>query len=62
MEYSFLKHKGMIYRIEKQPFETHEQLMDRTWYIAKHINLTDYKKTILDSLLWMYQKYFKVKY
>ena len=59
MEYSFLRHKGMIFRIEKQPFETHEQLMDRTWYIAKNSTVKDY---IQKSLMWMYEKYFKVKY
>lgn len=62
MEYSILKYKGTMHRIEKQPFETHEQLMDRTWYIAKNMNFKDYKKTFLESLQWMYEKYFKVKY
>ena len=62
MEYSILRYKGRIYRIEKQPFETHEQLMDSTWYIAKHMNSTNYKKIFLESLQWMYEKYFKVKY
>lgn len=62
MEYSVLRYKGMMYRIERQPFETHEQLMDRTWYIAKHMDITNYKQTLLNSLTWMYEKYFKVKY
>lgn len=59
-----LRYKGLIYRIEKQPFETTEQVMDRAWYIAKTIELEGitYDDAYNQSLKWLYRKYLKVKY
>lgn len=60
MDYAILRHNGKLYRIQKQPFETEEQAMDRLWYIVN--NEGDVSKVILQSLQWMYEKYYKVKY
>ena len=62
MSYAIVKHKGKIYRILKQPFETNEQAMDRAWYIATHaeetVSLLDLEQR---SLQWMYEKYLGCK-
>lgn len=59
-----LRYKGHIYRVEKQPFETTEQSMDRAWYIAKTIEAEglSYEDVYKQSLKWLYTKYLKVKY
>jgi hypothetical protein len=63
MEYAVLKYNGKIYRIAKQPFETEEQAMDRVWYIVNNKNkIESFNELVLESLQWMYEKYYKVKY
>jgi hypothetical protein len=63
-EYAILKYRGHIYRVQKQPFESQEQVMDRAWYIAKNINSekSNYEQVYFQSLEWVYEKYLKVKY
>jgi hypothetical protein len=60
-----LRHRGRIYRVEKLPFESQEQAMDRTWYIATRL-ATDaeakYESVCFDSLKWVYTKYLQVSY
>lgn len=59
-----IRYNGHIYRVEKLPFETTEQIMDRAWYIAKLIeneHIT-FETACNKSRKWLYQKYLKVKY
>lgn len=60
-----IKYNGKIYRIEKLPFETQEQVMDRLWYIVKNLqsdSIEEYKSVLTDSIQQIYEKYLKVKY
>ena len=64
--YENIKYNGKIYRIEKLPYETNEQVMDRGWYIINKLNSNqeqlDYDTIYADSLKWIHEKYIKVKY
>lgn len=63
-QHAVLRYRGKMYRIEKLPYETQEQVMDRLWYIIKHMD-TDhltYEDAYHRSLQWVYEKYLKVKY
>jgi hypothetical protein len=62
-----LKHRGRIYRVEKLPFESQEQAMDRAWYIATRLATdakaeANYENVCFDSLKWVYTKYLHVSY
>ena len=63
--YAILKYGGKMYRVEKQPFESNEQVMDRAWYIAKKMETEKtltYESACSESLKWLYSKYLKVAY
>jgi len=63
MDNAVLKYNGKIYRVQRQPFETEEQVIDRLWYIVKHENVeSKFEEVVSNSLKWMYEKYYKVKY
>lgn len=60
--YAIIKHQGNLFRIEKQPFETYEQVMDRCWFIATHYKAdVPYEQLVNRSLQWMYEKYLGCK-
>lgn len=63
-QHAVLRHAGSIYRIEKLPFETQEQVMDRLWYIVRLVQTEhiDFQTAFHRSLQWVYEKYLKVKY
>ena len=57
-----IKYKGKIFRVTKQPFETHEQHLDRAWYMALHYTPTlSYSQLEDQALQWMYEKYLGCK-
>jgi len=53
-----------MYRVEKLPYETQEQVMDRLWYIIRNMEThqLSYEEAYHRSLQWVYKKYLKVKY
>jgi len=46
--------KGLLYTIEREPFETNASLYRRGWYIINNKNNeTNYKKLVTDSIIYI---------
>jgi hypothetical protein len=47
MEYIIINFKGIIYKIEKEPFETYEDTYSRGWFIIKNKGIYDSNKQLV---------------
>lgn len=47
MEYIIINFKGIIYKIEKEPFETYEDTYSRGWFIIKNKGIYDSTKQLV---------------
>ena len=57
MEDIIIHHKGCMYIIDKQPFETYEDAYQRGWFIVNHKHVyTDHKQLISLSFMDNYKK------
>lgn len=62
--YVVIRHQGVLYRIARSPFESHERTMDRGWYIVKQKPKTaaEFARVEADSHRWANEKYYSMKY
>lgn len=51
-----LYYRGKIYNIEKEDFETNEDVYNRAWYIIKNQDIYDYNELISRSLIYLNEK------
>lgn len=57
MQVIIVNHKGHIYNIEKEPFETYEEAYQRAWFIINnHDKYRDVKQLISLSFINVYKK------
>ncbi len=47
MEYIIISCKGIIYKIDKEPFETYEDTYSRGWFIIKNKDVYDNCKQLV---------------
>lgn len=64
-----IRHRGVIYRVRKAPFETEERAHDRAWHIAKRMaskepgtRVNEHATLVCESHMWANEKYFNMKY
>ncbi len=52
MDNIIISHQGVLYRIEKEPFETYDDVYSRGWFIIKNNGKYDnYKQLISLSII-----------
>jgi len=59
-----IRYKGMMYHIQRAPFETEDRLQDRAWFCAKNMNnaTMNIADTVNRSHKNTNKKYFNMEY